>query len=54
MKVLVTGATGFIGNQVVKTLHNNGHQTVVLTRNVQKAEVHLPHSPATYVGDTSC
>ena len=44
MKVLVTGATGFIGNQVVTTLHNNGHQTVVLTRNVQKAEVRLPHS----------
>ena len=43
MKVLVTGATGFVGNKVIKTLHKHGHQTGVLTRNVQKAEVRLPH-----------
>ncbi len=44
MRVLVTGATGFIGNKVVKALHKQGHQTIVLTRNIQKAEVRLPHS----------
>jgi len=44
MKVLVTGATGFVGNKVIKALHNNGHQVVVLTRDAQKAEVRLPHS----------
>lgn len=44
MKVLVTGATGFVGNKVLKVLHKRGHQAVVLTRDVQKAEVRLPHS----------
>lgn len=44
MKVLITGATGFVGNKVIKALHKHGHQAVVLTRNVQKAGVRLPHS----------
>ncbi len=44
MKVLVTGATGFVGNKVVKALHKKGHRVNVLTRDVQKAEVRLPHS----------
>ncbi|MDH5790403.1 MAG: NAD-dependent epimerase/dehydratase family protein, partial [Nitrospinota bacterium] len=44
MKVLVTGATGFVGNKVVKALHEIGHQSVVLTRNIQKAQVRLPYS----------
>jgi len=44
MKVLVTGATGFVGNKVIKALHRHGHRSVVLTRNIQKAEVRLPYS----------
>jgi len=53
MKVLVTGATGFVGNKVIKALHNHGHQAVVLTRDVQKAEVRLPHSCEVFYWDPS-
>jgi uncharacterized protein (TIGR01777 family) len=42
MKILVTGATGFIGRQVVLYLRDRGHEIVVLTRDVQKAPVRLP------------
>ena len=51
MKVLLTGATGFVGNKVVKALHRRGHQTVVLTRNVERAEVRLPHSSQIHYWD---
>ena len=33
MKVLVTGATGFIGKELIKKLSANGHEILVLTRN---------------------
>jgi nucleoside-diphosphate-sugar epimerase len=32
MKVLVTGATGFIGKELIKTLNANGHEILVLTK----------------------
>lgn len=38
MKVLVTGATGFVGKKVVEKLLAKNHQVVVLTRNPQKAQ----------------
>lgn len=38
MKVLVTGATGFIGNYVVSELLANGHDVVASGRNEQKAK----------------
>jgi nucleoside-diphosphate-sugar epimerase len=38
MRVLVTGATGFIGNHVVTALLASGHDVVVCTRNPQKAQ----------------
>lgn len=41
MKVLVTGATGFIGKRVVKQLLNAGDEVVVLTRNVAKGAIRL-------------
>jgi nucleoside-diphosphate-sugar epimerase len=37
MRVLVTGATGFIGNHVVTALLAGGHDVVVCTRNPEKA-----------------
>ena len=33
MKALVTGATGFIGSQLIKTLENNGYSLRILSRN---------------------
>lgn len=41
MKVLVTGASGFVGKRVVEQLLNKGDQVVVLTRNTVKAAIHL-------------
>jgi uncharacterized protein (TIGR01777 family) len=37
MKILVTGATGFVGQVVVKHLIAQNHEVVVLTRNITKA-----------------
>ena len=37
MKVLVTGATGFIGFQVVKNLVAHGHEAVVISRDSDRA-----------------
>lgn len=41
MKTLVTGATGFIGRVIVQQLEQQGHEVVVLTRNVPKAALIL-------------
>ena len=37
MKILVTGATGTVGGQIVKQLHAAGHQVLALTRSAAKA-----------------
>lgn len=42
MKVLVTGATGFIGNTLLKALKAHGHEISILTRNAEEAGFHLP------------
>jgi uncharacterized protein (TIGR01777 family) len=42
MKVLVAGATGFIGKQVLLLLRESGHEIRVLTRNCETAGVRLP------------
>ena len=42
MKVLVAGATGFIGKQLVKRLREKGHEIVVLTRDIDAARFRIP------------
>ncbi len=42
MKVLVTGATGFVGNALLIALKNKGHEIAVLTRNADDAGFRLP------------
>lgn len=41
MKVLVTGASGFVGRVIVRQLIDAGDEVVVLTRNVAKAALNL-------------
>ncbi len=41
MKILVTGATGFVGRQVVKQLLEQNFDVIVLTRNIAKAALTL-------------
>ena len=42
MRVLITGATGFIGKYVVSNLLDRGHDVVVLTRDLPQAKQILP------------
>jgi len=35
---MVTGATGFIGRHLIKKLLQNGHQVIVVSRNLKRAE----------------
>ncbi|MGK7933280.1 MAG: TIGR01777 family oxidoreductase [Microcystaceae cyanobacterium] len=42
MKIAITGATGFIGTQLVKKLHQSGDSLVILTRNPYKAQRIFP------------
>ncbi len=42
MKVAVTGGTGFIGSRLVDRLQAEGHQVLLLVRNVQKAQQRFP------------
>lgn len=41
MKVVITGATGFVGKVIVKQLLAAGDEVIVLTRNVAKAAISL-------------
>ena len=45
--ILVTGATGFIGNRLVSSLTKAGHQVIALVRNPAKAEA--LHPPITLI-----
>jgi uncharacterized protein (TIGR01777 family) len=54
MKVLVTGATGFVGKRVVEALLRAGDEVVVLTRNVAKGALELGNKPKYFLwSDTS-
>ena len=42
MKILITGATGSVGNTLLPLLAEKGHELIVLTRNSKTAQVRLP------------
>ncbi len=42
MKILITGATGMVGRNLLPLLKDNGHEIIVLTRNPETAGVRLP------------
>lgn len=42
MKIVMTGATGFIGRKLARRLIAEGHEVVALTRNVERARRVLP------------
>ena len=44
MKVAIAGATGFVGSRLVQKLNQQGHQILVLTRNLQRAKLIFPTS----------
>lgn len=52
MKILVAGATGSIGLQVVNTAFKMGHQPVALVRNKRKVKS-LPRGTDVFYGDVS-
>lgn len=52
MKILIAGATGSIGRQVVKTVIEMGHQPRALVRNRQKIKL-LPPDTEIFYGDIS-
>jgi len=47
MKILITGATGFIGTKLTKKLVESGHEVHVLTRNADKAKAIFPDQRVT-------
>lgn len=44
MKIAISGATGFVGSQLVSRLYTEGHKIIVLTRNVTFAQKVFPVS----------
>ncbi|HET7578130.1 MAG TPA: SDR family oxidoreductase [Bacillales bacterium] len=49
--ILITGATGNVGREIVKKLHKSGHKVRALSRNPEKAE--LPPGVEVVAGDLS-
>lgn len=45
MKVVITGATGFVGSRLVERLLSEGHNVLVLTRNLAAAQKKFSQSP---------
>ena len=51
MKILITGASGLIGSELVRELVLKKHKVVVLTRNITKAKKKLPYPIKFYLGE---
>src|SRR5262245_48935759 len=51
MKLLVTGATGFIGSRLVEELTGSGHRVVVLSRDPERARSRLRGIEAAFAWD---
>ncbi|MBC7540692.1 MAG: TIGR01777 family protein [Bacteriovorax sp.] len=47
MKILITGATGFVGKKLTLKLLGMGHEVHILTRDKQKAKTIFPQAAAT-------
>ncbi|RPJ02553.1 MAG: NAD-dependent epimerase/dehydratase family protein, partial [Candidatus Aminicenantes bacterium] len=41
-RIVIAGASGFIGRALVRELAENGHEVVALTRNAEAARARLP------------
>ena len=48
MRVLITGATGFVGSALTRTLAERGDEAVALTRDPERARAALPALAAAY------
>ena len=48
MRVLITGATGFLGHAIARELLLRGHELVVVSRNIERARASFPY-PASFV-----
>ncbi|HJO04542.1 MAG TPA: TIGR01777 family oxidoreductase [Acidobacteriota bacterium] len=48
MKILVTGATGFVGSALCRALASAGHAVTALSRNAEAAKLRLPMLHAAY------
>jgi uncharacterized protein len=44
MKIAVAGGTGFVGSRLVQRLQEEGHQVLLLTRNLEKAKKQFPQA----------
>src|ERR1700741_3074230 len=50
MRALVTGSTGLLGNNLVRTLFDAGHEVWALARSTEKSQREVGHTAARVVG----
>jgi len=51
MKIFVTGSTGLLGSNLVRSLHDHGHQVSALVRSPEKARALLGSRARLVEGD---